>query len=64
MGMPGISELLVIFAVVLLLFGGKKLPQLGGALGESGRSSSGIGGRGGAESREPGRVAVMGSGLR
>lgn len=35
MGMPGLSELMIIFAVVLLLFGGKKLPQLGGAIGES-----------------------------
>lgn len=35
MGMPGISELIVIFAVLVLLFGGKKLPELGGALGES-----------------------------
>jgi sec-independent protein translocase protein TatA len=35
MGMPGISELMVIFAVLVLLFGGKKLPELGGALGES-----------------------------
>lgn len=35
MGMPGISELLIIFAVIMLLFGGKKLPELGKALGES-----------------------------
>ena len=33
--MPGIGELILIFGVVLLLFGGKKLPQLGGAVGES-----------------------------
>jgi len=35
MGMPGLPELLVIFTVALLLFGGKKLPELGSALGES-----------------------------
>jgi sec-independent protein translocase protein TatA len=35
MALPGMMELLVIFGVVLLLFGGKKLPQLGGAIGES-----------------------------
>lgn len=33
--MPGLTELLVIFGVILLLFGAKKLPQLGGAIGES-----------------------------
>ena len=33
--MPGLTELLVIFGVLLLLFGAKKLPQLGGAIGES-----------------------------
>lgn len=33
--LPGITELLLIFGVVVLLFGGKKLPQLGGAIGES-----------------------------
>ena len=33
--MPGMMELLVIFGVVLLLFGAKKLPALGGAIGES-----------------------------
>jgi len=31
----GIGELLLILAVVLLLFGGKKLPQLGAGLGQS-----------------------------
>lgn len=35
LGLPGISELLLIFGVLLLLFGGKKLPELGGAIGES-----------------------------
>jgi sec-independent protein translocase protein TatA len=32
--MPGPLELLVILLVVLLLFGGKKLPEVGRALGE------------------------------
>jgi sec-independent protein translocase protein TatA len=31
----GLPELLVILAIVLLLFGGKKLPQLSKSLGES-----------------------------
>ena len=42
--MPGMTELVVIFAVVFLLFGAKKLPQLGSAIGESIRNfKSGIG---------------------
>ncbi len=35
MSMPGFWELTLILAVVTLLFGGKKLPQLGGAVGEA-----------------------------
>lgn len=35
MSMPGISELMIIFGVAILFFGGKKLPALGSALGES-----------------------------
>jgi sec-independent protein translocase protein TatA len=31
----GMSELLVVLAIVVLFFGGKKLPQLGSSLGES-----------------------------
>jgi sec-independent protein translocase protein TatA len=31
----GMSELLVVLLIVVLFFGGKKLPQLGSALGES-----------------------------
>lgn len=31
----GFTELLVILLIVVLFFGGKKLPQLGSALGES-----------------------------
>lgn len=34
MSMPGPLEILVIFVVVLLLFGGKKFPEFGRALGE------------------------------
>jgi len=34
MHLPGLWELIVIFGVVVLLFGGKKLPELGGAIGE------------------------------
>ena len=30
----GIGELLIIFAVLLLVFGAKRLPELGGALGK------------------------------
>ncbi len=33
--MPGFGELALILGVVVLLFGGRKLPQLGGAIGES-----------------------------
>ncbi len=32
---PGMMELLIIAGVVVMLFGAKKLPQLGGAIGES-----------------------------
>ena len=35
MGIPSTLELIIIFGVVFLLFGAKKLPQLGGAIGES-----------------------------
>jgi len=33
--MPGSTEWLIILGVALLIFGPKKLPQLGGAIGES-----------------------------
>lgn len=33
LGMPGMTELLIILGVVLLLFGGKKLPELARGLG-------------------------------
>ena len=32
---PGTTELIIIFAVLVLLFGANKLPKLGGAIGES-----------------------------
>ncbi len=35
MGVPGIPELLIIGGIIILLFGAKKLPHLGGAIGES-----------------------------
>ncbi len=34
-GMPGQGEVLIILFVILLLFGGKKLPELSRALGRS-----------------------------
>lgn len=34
MSMPGPFELLIIFFVILLLFGGKRLPEFGKALGQ------------------------------
>ncbi|MDD9951219.1 MAG: twin-arginine translocase TatA/TatE family subunit [Zetaproteobacteria bacterium] len=39
--LPGTSELLIIFAVALLIFGPSKLPKLGGALGEGIRNFKG-----------------------
>lgn len=35
MGRIGFGEILVIFAVVLLFFGAKRLPEIGGALGKA-----------------------------
>lgn len=35
MSMPGAYELMIIFGVMILFFGGKKLPGLGTAVGES-----------------------------
>ncbi|MDF1699279.1 MAG: twin-arginine translocase TatA/TatE family subunit [Saprospiraceae bacterium] len=34
MGMPGMTEMLIIAFIVLLLFGGKKLPELMKGLGK------------------------------
>lgn len=34
-GMPGGSELLIVLAVILLLFGAKRLPELSRSLGRS-----------------------------
>ncbi len=33
--MPGVQELLIVFAILLLFFGAKKLPGLAGSLGTS-----------------------------
>jgi len=35
MSMPGMWELIIVFGAIFLLFGAKKLPALGGAIGES-----------------------------
>ena len=35
MSVPGMWEILIIGGIVVLLFGAKKLPALGGAIGES-----------------------------
>lgn len=35
LGMPGQSELLLLFFVIILLFGAKKLPELSRSLGRS-----------------------------
>jgi sec-independent protein translocase protein TatA len=35
MNMPGGSEWIVILVIVVLLFGAKKLPELGGSVGRS-----------------------------
>lgn len=34
MGIPGTFELILILAVVVLIFGGRKLPEIGSALGK------------------------------
>ncbi len=35
MGNIGMGELIVIFLIILLLFGTKRLPEIGGALGKA-----------------------------
>ncbi len=35
MGMPGGSEMMIVFLVILLLFGAKRLPELSRSLGKS-----------------------------
>lgn len=52
----GSWEWLIILAVVLLLFGGSKLPKLGGALGESIRNFK-RGLKGSADSQDKAAIA-------
>jgi len=35
MGRPGLMELLVVFLIVVLFFGAKKLPEIGSAIGKA-----------------------------
>lgn len=35
MGSPGVGELLIVLAIVLVLFGAKKLPDLASSMGKS-----------------------------
>ncbi|MCA1612685.1 MAG: twin-arginine translocase TatA/TatE family subunit [Acidobacteria bacterium] len=35
LGMPGTQELIIVLVILLLLFGGKRLPQLAKGLGKS-----------------------------
>lgn len=35
MGFPSLTELMIVLGIVVLLFGAKQLPKLGGAVGES-----------------------------
>lgn len=42
-GMPGGSELLVIAAIALLIFGPRQLPKLGRSVGETIREFRGVG---------------------
>lgn len=34
MGLPGVGEWALILGALVLLFGGKKIPELGGAIGQ------------------------------
>ncbi len=54
----GFQELLLIFLIVLLIFGATKLPQLGRGLGEGIRNfRKGMKGDGGGEDEEPAEPA-------
>jgi sec-independent protein translocase protein TatA len=56
------GELLIIFLVILVLFGGAKLPQLGSALGQGIRNfKKGFGGEGDAQG-EPSRQDTLSTG--
>lgn len=35
MGSPGVGELLIVLAIILVLFGAKKLPDLASSMGKS-----------------------------
>jgi sec-independent protein translocase protein TatA len=53
----GMTELIIVFAIILVLFGGKKLPGLGKALGDSIRGfKSGISGE---DEKPPERQAQL-----
>ncbi len=58
MSMPGPLEIIVILVVVLLLFGAKRLPEIGRALGEGIRefkkSIKDIDGNNGPDKKNPG----------
>jgi len=54
MGRLGLPELLVIFVILVLLFGAAKIPQLGKGLGEAIRNfKKGLGGGGDDEGEKP-----------
>lgn len=53
----GMTELIIIFAIILVLFGGRKLPGLGKALGDSIRGfKQGLSGE---EDKQPERQAQV-----
>lgn len=57
------GELLIIFLVILVLFGGTKLPQLGSSLGQAIRNfKKGFGGEADAHGDAPRQDAISGGG--